>query len=345
MTLRELDEAAKAEQEVLENLKKEMMATQARRKTAISRASETSQANADRNRKRRSVQTHKSRAGSVQREPISRRQSSQQSLAAITSELAIANSLSEAYHEEVVQAPIITEEIVKEAQTELKRAFIEYEDVRTQILSELDIQKELKMKLDLLKNRKRVLHHESRALHSLLGKQQDKVHGVLQWLMSDAFVSFEREKDRANSLIEQVNRLLARNREIRASLKKTLSKVEHKNKNFKKVIREDKAKFLSLQTEIIAIETSNSDCVDEMEKLRAENERMMAIKLRIIEGRISEERESREQELAALKAAIRRATGDEDCDLADLDELDFGESQLGKVRYCVKTYEKRFRRF
>lgn len=248
--------------------------------------------------------------------------------------------------EELKQKEIDKEKLFKDAQ-ELLVVYVEkYDQIRTALINEAEIQEDMKWQIENSKNQRRTKKAELRTDKLFLMKQNEKVAAIGEWIMKDAMDIYKKEKERANSLLQRAA-------EFKLLEHKNQVTVKSAQNALMKKLNEEKGKYITflqeLQKQADDLEKSNQLIASEYEDLRLQNERLTEAKLARIEMRVANEVETKSKEKEAIDKALKKNDHNgEEINLSDIqmvDHMSFFDSDLQKVG-CVcltidSVYSKR----
>jgi hypothetical protein len=237
--------------------------------------------------------------------------------------------------DDLKQKEIDKEKLVKDAQELLIEYVEKYDKIRIALVSETEIQEDMKWQIENSKNQRRTKKAEFRTDKIFLMKQNEKVAAIGEWIMKDAMEIYKKEKDRANSLLQRAA-------EFKLIEHKTQVTIQSSQKALKKKLNEEKGKYITflqqLRKQAEDLEKKNQLYTLEYEDLRLQNERLSEAKLAMIERRVANELETRNMEKDAIDKALKKNNDDgEEINLSDIhmvDHISFFDSDLQKVS-CI----------
>ena len=228
--------------------------------------------------------------------------------------------------EEMIQREQEKGLMVEDTQALLAFYIEQYDLIRESIISELEIQKDIKYQEENTKNRRRRIKGEIRTDKRFLTKLDEKLSILVEWIMTDAMAAYNKEKDRANLLLQRA-----------AEFRLTEAKKQSDIKRYKKSIglklshgvSENESALKKIRDKADQLEASNLIKSKEIEALRAENERLNNRKRSIISSRIANEQLIKSKEEIVINEALSRAF--EKSALKQAENLDFTDAELENV--------------
>ena len=230
--------------------------------------------------------------------------------------------------EDLKQRELIKDKILKDAQAMLASCLEQYELIRNALISESEIQNELSIQLEKTKTLRKAIKGEVRAEKLFLIKQNEKLASVVEWIMKYAMDIYQKEKDRANNLLQKAGefKLLEHKKQsiIKNTQKEYLAKSLNENGSLKNFLQK-------LREESEALEKENQQKALEIEALKSENERLTEMKLSRIGHRVSNEQQTKIKEMKAINNALKQNNIENISQLAQFEHLDMMDSGLQAV--------------
>lgn len=231
--------------------------------------------------------------------------------------------------EELMQREQGRRKLINYAQNLLASHIEEYDIIRNAIISEMEIQKDMKWQLEELKNSRIFIKGEYRTEKLVFVRQNEKISAIVDWIMKDAIDSYKKEKDRANALLQRVA-------EFRILQQKKQVFFKNSQKVNKDKLEAEKGKYTTFLQQLMkkaeALETENQRLAEEYEIQQLEYERLTEIKLARVESRLTDEMEFKVKENDAISKALEKNSEIGDLSqVAILEHLMFIDSDLQKV--------------
>ena len=319
----ELDKITKSQKDLLESLKNEVL-TQKENRQRSSLILKN---------KRSSLNEHKSKSRRSSKRSQSLTSGSEGGESSSTPLVPLAETDIPASEEEFEE-----ELIKKKLQNELMRVFNVYEDLRENVIKELETQTDLKKKLDQSKNQKKALMHETRTLFALDLKLQEKLALLIQWLTEEGPSIVEREKNKSQLLTRAANSQIVKRKQEKAKYSRHYSTGKEQSYSLKKQIEKDYLHLKELNAQMLQLEKENGERVIFSSELSNQVGQKKISRMKLMEQQLAEDQKEREKELNDLKEAIRlqRGDSDEDVELNELEELNFEGKGIGRIPKILK---------